>query len=118
LSLPTDGSALLNRRRDHLDKPFPQVHCQSKRRRKEHYGRKKTITIDTDTYELLNAMKKPNESSTKAIKRRLRPARTARSLRQALSNCLLSEEALDRTEAIVRSRSDSPASSPEIHTEA
>ena len=52
------------------------------------------------------------------IKRRLQPARTARSLLAALPECLLSTEALEHTEVIVRSRADSPAMSPVIETEA
>lgn len=74
----------------------------------------KTITIDMDAYELLSAEKGGDESFSKVIKRRLRPARTARSLLATLSRCLLSEEALEHAEEIVRRRKDSPAASPII----
>ena len=76
----------------------------------------KTITIDMDAYELLSAEKRSDESFSKVIKRRLRPARTARSLLAALPGCLLSEDTLEHTEAVVRSRADSPAMSPPIDT--
>jgi len=76
----------------------------------------KTITIDMNAYELLSAEKRSDESFSKVIKRRLRPARTARSLLEALPGCLLSADALDNTETVVRSRSDSPAVSPAIDT--
>lgn len=74
----------------------------------------KTITIDMDAYELLSAEKRNDESFSKVIKRRLRPARTARSLLAILPECLLSEETLDRAETIVRDRANSPALSPVI----
>ena len=77
----------------------------------------KTITIDMSAYELLSAEKRGEESFSKVIKRRLRPARTARSLLEALPRCLLSDETLEQTETIVRSRADSPALSPVIETE-
>ncbi len=76
----------------------------------------KTITIDMSAYELLSAEKRGEESFSKVIKRRLRPARTARSLLEALPRCLLSDETLEQTETIVRSRADSPALSPVIET--
>lgn len=76
----------------------------------------KTITIDMRAYELLSAEKRGDESFSKVIKRRLQPARTARSLLAVLPECLLSAEALEHTEAMVRSRADSPAQSPVINT--
>lgn len=74
----------------------------------------KTITIDMPAYELLSAEKRGDESFSKVIKRRLRPAHTARSLLEALPHCLLSDEALDHTETVVRRRADSPALSPPL----
>lgn len=74
----------------------------------------KTITIDMDAYGLLSTEKRAGESFSKVIKRRLRPARTARSLLAALPGCLLSEDVLEHTEAVVHSRADSPARSPAI----
>jgi predicted CopG family antitoxin len=78
----------------------------------------KTITIDMDAYELLAAEKRGNESFSKVIKRRLGPARTARNLLDALPGCLLADDTLDRIEEAVRRRSDSPADSPIIDSEA
>ena len=76
----------------------------------------KTITIDLDAYGLLSSEKRGDESFSKVIKRRLHPARTARSLLAALPQCRLSDEPLDLTETVVNSRADSPASSPVIDT--
>ena len=76
----------------------------------------KTITVDMDAYELLSAEKRRDESFSKVIKRRLRPARTARSLLAVLPECLLSADTLEHTEMIVRSRANSPAMSPAIDT--
>ena len=74
----------------------------------------KTITIDLDAYGLLSAEKRSDESFSKVIKRRLHPARTARSLLAALPQCLISEETLDHAEKVVRSRAKSLALSPDI----
>lgn len=76
----------------------------------------KTITIDMGAYELLSAEKRGDESFSKVIKRRLRPARTARSLLAALPECQISIDALEHAEAVVRSRADSPAMSRAIDT--
>jgi predicted CopG family antitoxin len=64
-----------------------------------------------DAHELLSAEKRDKESFSKVIKRRLRPARTARSLMAALSGCLLSDGTLDRVEDEVRRRGESLAAS-------
>lgn len=76
----------------------------------------KTITIDMAAYELLSAETFDDESFSKVIKRRLRPASTARSLLEALPQYVLSDETLEHTETVVRSRADSPALSPVIDT--
>jgi predicted CopG family antitoxin len=72
----------------------------------------KTITIDTEAYELLAAQKRGNESFSKVIKRRLRPGCTAATLLEHIDEACLSIEALDRVEEIVLGREDSPADSP------
>jgi predicted CopG family antitoxin len=72
----------------------------------------KTITIDMAAYELLSAEKRGNESFSKVIKRRLKPARTARRLLDSLPDCVVSEEALGHMDEVVVSRTDSPAMSP------
>jgi predicted CopG family antitoxin len=74
----------------------------------------KTITIDMAAYSLLRAEKRGNESFSKVIKRRLRPARTANALLEALPRCTISDEAIDRIEDVVATRSNSPADSPII----
>jgi predicted CopG family antitoxin len=78
----------------------------------------KTITIDVDAYALLAAEKKPDESFSKVIKRRLRPAKTARGLLEALPRCVLSEETLDLTENLVRSRQEAASESPILDLDA
>jgi predicted CopG family antitoxin len=72
----------------------------------------KTITIDTDAYDLLAAQKRGQESFSRLIKRRLRPARTAANLLEHLDEICVSEEALNRLEEIVLARAESPAASP------
>ena len=71
----------------------------------------KTITIDVEAYALLAAEKKPDESFSRVIKRRLRPVRTARGLLESLPRCVLSEETLNLTENLVRSRQESAGES-------
>lgn len=63
-------------------------------------------------YELLSAEKRGNESFSKVIKRRLKPEKTARNLLDALNRIRVGDDALERMEEVVRSRSDSPAVSP------
>lgn len=77
----------------------------------------KTITIDMPAYTLLSAEKRGNESFSKVIKRRLKPAHTARALLEGLPDCVISDEALDSMADVVRSRADSPAESPALDTE-
>ena len=74
----------------------------------------KTITIDMAAYELLSSEKRGNESFSKVIKRRLRPARTARSLLEALPGCVLADETIERIEEVVDSRGGSLAVSPAV----
>lgn len=76
----------------------------------------KTITIDLDAYGLLSAEKRNDESFSKVIKRRLHPARTARSLLAVLPEFSFSEETLDHAEKVVRSRTDSSALSTPART--
>jgi len=72
----------------------------------------KTITIDMEAYGVLAEEKRGDESFSRVIKRRLRPAATARTLLSASCNWALSEEALGRVEEVVRARAESPAASP------
>ncbi|MCX7014232.1 MAG: antitoxin VapB family protein [Candidatus Sumerlaeota bacterium] len=74
----------------------------------------KTITIDMEAYELLAREKRPNESFSKVIKRRLRPECTASELLRHLSELALDEDALDRVEEVVRGRAQWPAASPAL----
>ena len=78
----------------------------------------KTITIDMDAYALLAGEKEPDESFSRVIKRRLRPVRTARGLLEALPRCVLSEETLDLTENLVRSRQEAVTESPILDLDA
>jgi|YNPNPStandDraft_1061719.scaffolds.fasta_scaffold03564_2 predicted CopG family antitoxin len=72
----------------------------------------KTITIDTDAYDLLAAQKRGQESFSQVIKRRLRPSRTAANLLERLDEVCVSEETLNRLEEIVHAREESPVASP------
>jgi len=74
----------------------------------------KTITIDMEAYNLLTAQKRPGESFSRLVKRRLRPSRTAATLLDRLSKVALSEDALDRVDEVIKSRAASPAESPVI----
>ncbi len=71
----------------------------------------KTITIDMEAYGLLAAEKRGDESFSRVIKRRLRPAATARALLEMSGRWMMSDDALDRVEDIVSDRSLSPAAS-------
>lgn len=77
----------------------------------------KTITIDMAAYAVLSAEKRANESFSKVIKRRLRPEHTARALLSTLSDCTVSDEALDHMADIVLSRDASLAESPTLDEE-
>lgn len=74
----------------------------------------KTITIDMDAYTLLASEKRPDESFSKVIKRRLRPTRTAAGLLATLPRCLLAEETLDLTESLIRARAAGASESPAL----
>jgi len=66
----------------------------------------KTITIDTEAYELLVAERQANESLSEVIKRRLRPDPTAAALLDSLPGMTMSEDALDQTERLIRAREE------------
>jgi predicted CopG family antitoxin len=72
----------------------------------------KTIMIGMEAYELLAAQKHGNESFSRVIKRRLRPARTAAAVLERLPELALEEETLDLVEGLVSARRASPVSSP------
>jgi predicted CopG family antitoxin len=72
----------------------------------------KTITIDMEAYRLLAADKREGESFSKVIKRRFRPARTARALLENLDELALDEDTLDRIDELIRARSEHMAVSP------
>lgn len=77
----------------------------------------KTITIDLEAYELLAAEKRKGESFSKVIKRRLGPECTASALLEHLGDFTLAEDTLDRTEELVRARTEHPIASPRLDTE-
>ncbi len=77
----------------------------------------KKISIDTNAYELLAADKRPGESFSKVIKRRMKPKHTAAELGQCLDELLLENDTLEELEDITRKRQNSLADSPVFKTE-
>lgn len=77
----------------------------------------KTITIDMQAYELLDAEKRSGESFSKVIKRKLGGAPTADDLVRHLDRVALSEDALDRLEEVVRARADHAVAPPDAGEE-
>lgn len=67
----------------------------------------KTITLDSDAYNLLAFGKKRNESFSKIIKTRLRPPKTASNLLKNLDKCILSEETIDNIDSLIAERKSS-----------
>lgn len=74
----------------------------------------KTITIDTDAYELLARAKRPGPSFSTVIKQHLGPRKTAASLLRALPSLTLREETLDAIKARVQERRRHPARLPQL----
>lgn len=74
----------------------------------------KTITIDLEAYELLAAEKRAGESFSEVIKRRLRPARTARALLTRLDDLALDEDTLDRLDELIEARTEQTTASPAL----
>jgi predicted CopG family antitoxin len=75
----------------------------------------KTITIDMEAYEILLKAKKGKESFSQVIKKTLSPRRrTARNLLANLDALVLSDDALDAVETVIRDRDKSLTDSPII----
>jgi len=75
----------------------------------------KTITIDMEAYEILLKAKKGKESFSQVIKKTLSPRRrTARNLLADLDALVLSDDALDAVETVIRDRDKSLTDSPII----
>lgn len=74
----------------------------------------KTITIDTDAYELLARAKRPGQSFSTVIKQHFGPRKTAASLLRALPSLTLKDETLDAIEAQVKERRRHPARLPRL----
>lgn len=72
----------------------------------------KTITIDLEAYQLLAAEKRPAESFSMVIKRRLKPIPSAKTLLEDLPKLMLANDTLDRVEEVVENRPRSIAESP------
>lgn len=70
----------------------------------------KTITIDMEAYRALKRHKGTGQSFSDVIKAHFGSASTGETLRRALDDVELSEEALDAVDEIVSSRDDNPAS--------
>ena len=77
----------------------------------------KTITIDIEAYNRLVEEKKGKESFSVVIKRITSKNRTGRRLLDNLSGIALSDDALQHTEGILKSRSQDLIQSPIIEEE-
>lgn len=71
----------------------------------------KTITIDMAAYDILAAEKRPDESFSHVIKRRLGRTHSAASLLAHLDDVCLSEDGLKNIDRIVKARRNSPTRS-------
>jgi predicted CopG family antitoxin len=74
----------------------------------------KTMTIDTDAYELFARSKQPGQSFSTVIKQHFGPRKTAAVLLRALPSLALEEETLDQIEAQVEERRRHPARLPRL----
>jgi len=74
----------------------------------------KTITIDTDAYELVARAKQPRQSFSTVIKQHCGPRKTAAALLRTLPSLTLQEETLDASEAQVKERRRHPARLPRL----
>ena len=74
----------------------------------------KTITIDTEAYELLRSRKRAGQSFSAVIKSEIRRGGTGRDLRDALARAALESSTLERLDRIVAARDASPARKPAL----
>lgn len=72
----------------------------------------KTITIDMEAYDLMNADKRAGESFSKVIKRRFRTRSSANNLLERIDSVCLDSHTLNETERVVADRSKSLTDSP------
>ena len=74
----------------------------------------KTITIDLEAYDLLARRKRPGQSFSQVIKQAFGGATTGADLLRAVSEVRLSDEALDKVDAIVGRRKGDLARAPRL----
>lgn len=74
----------------------------------------KTITIDTEAYELLSSKKKAGQSFSAVIKQEVKRGGTGRDLLEALEGLKVSEKTLDAIEQVIAARRKSPARAPRL----
>lgn len=69
----------------------------------------KTITIDTEAYDVLKRHKMPGQSFSQVIKEHFGRLRTGRDLKAAVERTAISEETLEAVDRLVAGRQSSPA---------
>lgn len=75
----------------------------------------KTITIDTDAYDILAREKRAGQSFSMVIKEHFGKRKTAAALLRALPSLpLLEEDTLDRIEELIKDRRKHPARIPRL----
>jgi predicted CopG family antitoxin len=74
----------------------------------------KTVTIDTEAYDLLSRHKREGQSFSQVIKEHFSGAKKGRDLMAVLREVSLSEEALDAVEEQVNRRKTDIAKAPEL----
>ncbi len=71
----------------------------------------KTITLDPEAYEALRRHQRRGQSFSQVIKEHFDAPRTGRDLQAALGRFVLSPDALDAIDDVVRRRGESPTGS-------
>ncbi|MGE0825303.1 MAG: antitoxin VapB family protein [Candidatus Binatia bacterium] len=74
----------------------------------------KTITIDTEAYELLAREKRPGQSFSTVIKEHFGKRKTAATLLRALPSLALEEETFNHVEEQIKERRRSSARAPRL----
>lgn len=74
----------------------------------------KTITIDTDAYDILAREKRVGQSFSMVIKEHFGKRKTAAALLRALPSLSLEEETLEHIEELIKDRRKHPARIPRL----
>lgn len=74
----------------------------------------KTITIDVEAYEALSRHKGQGQSFSQVIKSHFGGRRTGRNLKRIIEQLRMPEATIDRIEAIVKARRNSPVRAPRL----